>query len=106
WSSDVCSSDLTRLGHTRALRVNEAELPDRRVDRLLVNELLDPMEDRLASLPVELAGLLAKEPVDVGVAAVDERATSDDERLEADRRIPESAADAVEHVLQLLLLVR
>src|SRR5438128_1831894 len=96
----------TRLGHARALRVDEAELPDRRVDHLLVDELLDPMEDRLASLPVELAGLLAKEPVDVGIAAVDEGAAPDDESLETDRRIPEGAAAAVQQVLQLLLLVR
>src|SRR5216117_2051181 len=27
----------TRFGHARALRVDEAELPDRRVDRLLVD---------------------------------------------------------------------
>src|SRR5207253_8178922 len=58
----------TRLGHARALRVNEAELPDRSIDRPLVDELLDPVEDRLASLPVELPGLLSEKPVDVGIA--------------------------------------
>src|SRR2546425_7235370 len=95
-----------RLRHPRTGRVDEAELPDWRVDGLLVHELLDVVEHRLAPLPVELAGLLSEEPVDVGIAAVDVGTTGGDEGLEADRRVPEGAADAVDDVLQLLLLVR
>src|SRR5262249_21108198 len=51
-------------------RVDETELPDRRVDGLVVHELLDPVEHRLAPLAVELAGLFSEESVDVGGAAV------------------------------------
>ena len=86
--------------------MDEAELPDRRVDGFVVHELLDPVERRLAPLPIELAGLLPDEPIDIGIAAIDVGATSGDEGLEADRRVPERAADAVDEVLQLLLLVR
>jgi len=35
-----------------------------------VDELLDAMQRRLPALPVELGGLLAEEPVDVGIASV------------------------------------
>src|SRR5215472_4156930 len=94
-----------RFGHSRALRMDEAELPDRRIHRLVVHELLDAMQRRLAPLAVELACLLAEEPVDVGIAAVHEGAAGDHEGLEADRRVAEGAADAVGEVLQLLLLV-
>src|SRR5215471_1323510 len=94
-----------RLGHPRALRMNEAELPDRRVHHLVVHELLDAMQRRLAPLAVELGRLLAEEPVDVGIATVHEGAAGDHEGLEADRRVAEGAADAVGEVLQLLLLV-
>src|SRR6266545_6268379 len=43
-----------RLRHPRTLGVDEAELPDRRVHGLVVHELLDPVEGRLAALSVEL----------------------------------------------------
>src|SRR5262249_714285 len=95
-----------RLRHARAGGVDEAELPDRRVDGFVVDELLDPVERRLAPLTVELAGLLSDEPVDIGIAAVDVGTAGGDERLEADRRIPEGAADAVDEILELLLLIR
>src|SRR5262245_51026126 len=61
------------LCHARALGVDEAQLPDRRVHDLVVHHLLDALQRRLAPLAVELAGLLTKEPVDVGIAAVDVR---------------------------------
>src|SRR3989442_7231194 len=95
-----------RLRHARAGGVDEAELPDRRVDGFVVHELLDPVEHRLAPLTIELTGLLSEEPVDVGIATVDVGTAGGDERLEADRRIPAGAADAVDEILELLLLVR
>src|SRR5438876_6907622 len=95
-----------RLRHPGTGRMDEAEFPDRCVDGLVVHELLDPVEHRLAALTIELAGLLSEEPVDVGIATVDVGTAGGDERLEADRRIPEGAADAVDEILELLLLVR
>ena len=52
--------------------VDEGELVDRRDHRLLVDELLDTLEHRLALGAVELVRLLAKEPVYVRIAAVGE----------------------------------
>src|SRR5262249_55880236 len=86
-------------------RVDETELPDRRVDGLVVHELLDPVEHRLAPLAVELAGLLPEESVDVGVAAVDVGTAGGHERFGANGRIAEGAADAVAEILQLFFLV-
>src|SRR5260221_305799 len=60
---------------------------------------------RSALLPVELTGLLAEEPVDVGIAAIDVRAPGGDERLQAGRRVSEGPAQAVDEILELLVLV-
>src|SRR5919201_5458381 len=95
-----------RLRHARSLRVDEAELPHRRDHGFVVDELLDPMEHRLAPLPVDLGRLLSEESLDVGVAAVGVGAAGGDPRLEPGRRVPEGAGDRVDQVLQLLLLVR
>src|SRR5919197_4748853 len=83
--------------------VQERELPDRDEDLLLVHELLDLHEDRLALLPVELRGLLAEEPVDVRVAAVDVRAAGHHEGFEPRGRVAERSAGPVREVLVLLL---
>src|SRR5262249_19199750 len=95
-----------RFGHTGAMRVDEAELPDGSVHGLLEHELLDAMQGRLAALAIELAGLLAEEPPEVGVAAVAVRSAAHREHLEPRRRVPEGAADAVGQILQLLFLIR
>src|SRR5204863_1063457 len=95
----------TRLGHARTERVDEAELPDRRVHRLVVDELLDPVQRGFAAGAVERGGLLANEPVDVGVASIDVRSGADREHLEPRGRVAEGAADAVGQILQLLFLV-
>src|SRR5207302_1906121 len=79
------------------------ELPDRREHRLLVDELLDAVEHRLTTLPIELGALLAEEPVDVGVAAVHVGAASGHERLEPGRRAAERGAGAQHEVLERLL---
>src|SRR2546430_12174912 len=55
----------------RSDAVQECELPDRDEHDALVDELLDPVQEGLALLPVELRPLLPEEPVDVRVAAVD-----------------------------------
>src|SRR5262245_26268633 len=87
------------------MRVDEAELPDGTVHGLLEHELLDAVQGRLTALAIELAGLLVEEPVDVGVAPVDVRATAHGEHLEPRRRVPEGAADTVGQILQLLFLI-
>src|SRR5437867_1652767 len=92
-----------RLLHAWPVAIDEGELPDRRDHRLVVHELLDPLERRLALLPVHLARLLAEEPVDVRIAAVDVGAASGDERLEARRRVPEGRGAALDDVPKLLL---
>ena len=59
---------------------------------LLVDELLDAVQERLALLAVQLARLLLEQPVDVGVAAVGVGAARDDEGLEPGGRVAERAA--------------
>src|SRR4030095_6282718 len=49
------------LRHSRTGRVDESELPDGRVHRLVVNQLLHPVQRRLAALPVQPAPLRAQE---------------------------------------------
>ena len=51
-----------------------------------MHELLDLVEHRLASLGIELVGLLAEEAVEVGVAAVGTDAAGDHEGLDAGGR--------------------
>src|SRR4030081_3951852 len=56
-----------RLPDSRANAVQEAELPDRRVDRLLVNETLHLLEHRGSLLMGELLRRLRVEPLRVGI---------------------------------------
>src|SRR6185503_19057608 len=58
-------------------------LDDRPEHRALVHELLDLVQQRLATLPVHLAGLVAEQRVDVGIAAVGADAAPDHEGLDA-----------------------
>src|SRR5437667_320171 len=93
-----------RLGDARPHTDQERRLEERQVHRLLVHELLDLVQDRLALLSVQLAGLLAEEPVDIGIPAVREHALGDDERLDARGRVAERGAALAMEVLELLLL--
>src|SRR5262245_29752636 len=72
----------TGLRHPRALGVDEAELPDGRVHRLVVHELLDPVQRRFAALAIQLARLLPEESVDVRIAAIDVRTARHHEVLQ------------------------
>src|SRR2546428_410302 len=72
-----------RLFHAPAPARDEGELVDRRGHCALVDELLDALQDRLALRTIELGGLLLEETVQIGVAAVRERAIRDDAGLEA-----------------------
>src|SRR5262245_23974046 len=77
--------------------------PDRRDHRLVVDELLDPVQRRLPPLGVDLVRLLQEEPVDVLVAPRDIGAAGGDERLDARRRVAEGATAALDEPLELLL---
>src|SRR5206468_6633247 len=57
-----------------AVRLQKGQLPDRQVHDLLVDQLLDAMQHRLALLRVELGRMLPEESVDIGIAAVGVRA--------------------------------
>src|SRR5262245_24388623 len=94
-----------RLLHAWTDAVDEAELPDGRVHHLVVDELLDPVQRRLAALAIHLGRLLTEEPVDVGVASVGEGTAAYHERFEPRRRAAERAARGLHHVLELLLLM-
>src|SRR5690348_18022614 len=85
----------SRLADTGADAVEEAQLPNWGVNRFLVDELLHLVEDRGALLVIEFVGLLRKELVDVGVAAIGVGAALDDERGQPRRRIPKGAARAL-----------
>src|SRR6185295_16168610 len=60
-----------RFADPGADTVDGGLLPKRRVDRVLVNELLDLVQRRCAPRAVELACLLLEQRVDVGIIAVD-----------------------------------
>jgi hypothetical protein len=85
--------------------VQEGQLPDGRVDDLLVDELLHPVEDGFAALPVHLPRLLLEQAVEIGIAAVDVGAPVDHEGLEACGGIAEGSARSLDEILELLLRV-
>src|SRR5712692_1334113 len=95
-----------RLRDARTVPLQEGQLPDRQIHGLLVDQLLDAMQDRFALLPVELARLLSEEAVDVLIAPVRVEAARDRERLDPGGRVSKNTAQAVDDVLQLLLLIR
>src|SRR5215475_12195250 len=64
-----------RILHARSHAPQSADLPDRREDRLIVNELLYSLEENPPLLRIQLSRLLAEKPVDVTVAPVDIRPT-------------------------------
>src|SRR5260370_42693938 len=61
-----------RLRDPRPIAVDEAQLPDRRIYRAFMHQLLDLVEDRLAALVVQLLRLLQEQGVDVWVITVGE----------------------------------
>jgi len=71
-----------------------------------VHELLDLVQDRLALLAIHLGRLLAKEPVDVRVAAVRVQALGEYSRLDPRRGVTARRVGAEDEVLELLFLER
>src|SRR5207237_2796126 len=80
--------------------------PDVLVDRgeahALVDELLDLVEQGLALFPVELAGLLLPQRVDVGIGAARVDAVARHELAHAGGGVAVERADAHAHALELL----
>src|SRR5206468_5923765 len=64
----------TRLLHSRPVAAHQANLDDGRDHRLLVDQLLDAVQRRVAPLLVELYPLFAEETIDVRVATLHVRA--------------------------------
>src|ERR687888_1791910 len=94
-----------RLLQPRTDAVQEGQLPDRRVDRPLVDELLNAVQRRLTTFGIELHRLLLEQAVDVRIAAVHVRAAGRDECLEPRGRVAEGAARPLDDVPELLLAV-
>src|SRR3989441_179543 len=95
-----------RFLHTRPHAAQEGDLPDRRNHHLLVDELLNPVQDRLALLFVQHGCLLTEQPVDLGIAPIGVHSTRCHEGLDPCGRIAEGAAPALDEVPKLLLGVR
>src|SRR5437867_973503 len=76
--------------------------PDRRDHGLLMDELLDAVQRRLAPLRVQLARLLAEQSIDVAITAVNVVAAGGDEGLDSRRRVAEGATAALDEPLILL----
>ena len=85
--------------------VDKRELPDRRVDRALVDGLLHLFEDRAALFLVELGALLFEHLVEIGIAAISVHAALDRHLFEARRRVAERTAAALDQVPVLLLRI-
>src|SRR5260221_3636926 len=81
--------DQPKPGFTDAgtVAVDEGQLPDRRVHRPLVYDLLHLVQDRLAALRIQFGRLLREQLVEIGVVAVGISATLDREDLKAGGRI-------------------
>src|SRR5439155_18443383 len=83
--------------------IDKAELPDRGVERPLVDELLHLVQRGLAPLEVELGCLLLKQRVEVGIAAISVGTALDHKGFEAGRGIAKGAAAAPQEIFHCFL---
>src|SRR5262252_10351511 len=88
----------TGLADSWSDAIEEAQEPNRRVDRPFVDEPLHLLEDCCAFFVVELDRLLLEQLVDVGVTAIGVSAALDIERFHSGRRIAERTTAAVDDV--------
>src|SRR5262249_2265776 len=95
-----------RLGHARTVPTQGGELPQWEIHGLVVDQLLDAVQERLALLWIELGRLLLEEVVDVGISAVRVRAARGREHLEPGGGVAGDTTQAVDEVAELLLLIR
>src|SRR5207244_6586393 len=93
-----------RLRHPGPVRADRRKLPDRGEHGLVVDEPLDPLEERATALLVGRGRQLAPELLDVGIASVDVRAARGHPCLQSRRRVAEGAAADEDHVLHTLFL--
>src|SRR5260370_33541924 len=70
-----------RFTDPRPRAVDEAQLPDRRIDGPFGEDLLQLVQDLAALLPLQLDRLLLVERVDVGIMPLDVGAAFDDVRF-------------------------
>src|SRR6516165_3406663 len=85
--------------------VEEGQLPQVRVDRPIVHDLLDLVERRFTPRVVKLGRLLLEQRGEVRIAAVGIGAALRDESLKASRDVAEGAAGALDQVLETLFRV-
>src|SRR4029077_3052960 len=91
-----------RLADPRANTVDKGQLPDRRVDRPLINQLLHLVQDRLALLVVEFYSLLLVELVEIGVAPINKNSALDDMGFKARRGVAERPGAGLNDVFERL----
>src|SRR5205807_3829720 len=94
-----------RLRDAGPERADAGLLPQWRVHDLLVNELLDPVEDRLALAAVHFARELSHQPFDVGIGPVREGTGRRHVGVEPGRRVPEGGAAALDDGPEPFVLV-
>src|SRR6266852_385339 len=92
------------LLHARSHPVVEEEGVDGEEEGALVREPLDPLEEDLALRPVQLAGLLLEQIVDVGVTADGVGSPRHEVVLDTGGRVAVATRATEEQVLQLLVL--
>src|SRR5262249_35921069 len=85
--------------------VYESQLPNRRVNCPLVNNLLHLLQERFALFLIQLRSLLLKELIELGIVAVGIVTAFDGVGLETRRGIAESTAAAHDEVLELFVAV-
>src|SRR5262249_50763903 len=91
--------------HAGAGAVDGGLLPKRRVDRAIVDKLLDLVQRRLTPRAVEVARLLIEQRIDVGITAVDVGAALRHESFKTRGGVAEQAALALDEILERLLRV-
>src|SRR5207244_12091416 len=92
-----------RLLHSRPYAVQAGVQPDRRDQGLVMDELLDPLQGRLAPFLIELGRLFPEEAIDVGIAPVHIGAARRDKGLDPGGRFAEGAAATLDESLVLLV---
>src|SRR5215467_499697 len=94
-----------RFTHAWTHTVDEGLLPEVRVNRLVMHDLLHLVQQSFAFLGIELGGLLLEELVKFGVAAIDIDAALGDEGLHSRGGIAEGAACSLNEIFEALLAI-
>jgi hypothetical protein len=92
-----------RLVNPGPLATEESQLPDRRVDRILIHELLHTMQNLRSIRQIGLGNLTVEQFIDVGIAAIDIATALDYEGLHPHGGIAERSAASLDYVAELPL---